>query len=239
MNPVKKFLEENDGYTFEEGVAVLRRYGNNPGVLSFVERRHDKDTLDYELRRLSCFMRMPWVSDLPTDKPVKVAVANAPKENRASRPVGRAAVTFKDLNHRSNTRLEDMPTELTRDLWCKNRDEYKELAAWHEKMKAANSDAGRSECRGCVLSLEESIAERWRIIDSEIERIRKQQEGLRESAEINVGNCRSYIAKALKAKKITEAKLVELQRRVDALLAAGETFNPETVERLKSAGISC
>ena len=49
---------------------------------------------------------------------------------------------------------------------------------------------------------------------------------------------RAYISKALRKKKLSPEQLVELQHRVDAMIAAKVEMKQETIEKLKAIGIT-
>lgn len=267
MNPVREFLEKGD-YTFDEGVAVLLYFSTNRGVNDFIVNSRDKRHLHYELARLSRHPRLdpipgrkmpdclkkkaeapavveptepaaPVVTD-PTPQTPPVDGDNDPDDGEED------TTTFLDLQHHKYTRLEDMPTPMTRELWLKNSDEYKELQHCHQMMKQANSDAGRAEWRTKVHQLSQSIKDRWKLIDSEIERYQAEAEA-KAKAEAKPGekktafnpiNARAYISKALKEETWDDALKVEVQRRVDELLANDVTIGKDTRKRLAERGIS-
>lgn len=268
MNPVREFLEKGD-YTFDEGVAVLLCFSTNRGVNDFIVNSRDKRHLHYELARLSRHPRLDPIPGRKLPDCLKKKAA-APKVEEPAEPANPAATeqippmpsvddtdtddgeedttTFLDLQHHKYTRLEDMPTPLTKELWVKNSDEYKELQHCHQMMKEANSDAGRADWRKKVHQLSQSIKDRWKLIDSEIERYQAEAEAkAKAEAEAKPGekkpafnpiNARAYISKALKEETWDDALKVEVQRRVDELLANDVTIGKDTRKRLAERGIS-
>lgn len=270
MNQVREFLEKGD-YSFEEGVAVLLCFSNNRGVNDFIVNSRDKKHLHYELARLA---RHPRLDPIPGRKlpDCLTKKAAAPKVEEPAEPATHAATeqtpqvptvddtdtadseedttTFLDLQHHKYTRLEDMPTPLTKELWVKNSDEYKELQHCHQMMKEANSDAGRADWRKKVHQLSQSIKDRWKLIDSEIERYQTEAEAKAKAeaeAEAKPGekkpafnpiNARAYISKALKEENWDDALKVEVQLRVDELLANDVTIGKDTRKRLAEHGIT-
>ena len=262
MNQVREFLEKGD-YSFEEGVAVLLCFSTNRGVNDFIVNSRDKKHLHYELARLA---RHPRLDSIPGRKlpDCLTKKAAAPKVEEPAEPATHAATeqtpqvptvddtdtadseedttTFLDLQHHKYTRLEDMPTPLTKELWVKNSDEYKELQHCHQMMKEANSDAGRADWRKKVHQLSQQIKDRWKLIDSEIERYQTEAEAKAKPSEkktpFNPINARAYISKALKEENWDDALKVEVQRRVDELLANDVTIGKDTRKRLAEHGIT-
>ncbi len=255
MNLVREFIERGD-YTFEEGVAVLLCFSANRGVNDFIVNSRDKRHLGYELNRLA---RHPHLEPIPgrklPDCLKKKAAAPAVEEPAApvateqTQPVDNTGTddeeedttTFLDLQHHKYTRLEDMPTPMTRELWLKNNDEYNELKHCHQQMKLANSDAGRADWRKKVHQLSQSVKDRWKLIDGEIERHLAEAEAKAEQSEkpaFNPLNCRAYISKALKKDQWDDKTKAEVQHRVDMLVANNQAIGDDTRKRLVERGIT-
>lgn len=263
MNQVREFLEKGD-YTFDEGVAVLLYFSPNRGVNDFIVNSRDKRHLHYELARLS---RHPRLDPIPgrkmpdclkkkaaapaVEEPTEPAAPVVTDQNPQMPPVDgdndpddgeEDTTTFLDLQHHKYTRLEDMPTPMTRELWLKNSDEYKELQHCHQMMKQANSDAGRAEWRTKVHQHSQSIKDRWKLIDEEIERYQAEAEAKTnaeqtEKPAFNPLNCRAYISRALKKDQWDDKTKAEVQHRVDMLVANNQTIGDDTRTRLIKRGI--
>lgn len=252
MNPVREFLEKGD-YSFEDGLAVLLAYSSNEGVNSFIASSRDRKHLHYELARLAHY---PKLDPIPGRKLPKTAKQEKPAQEPAPEPKQEDApktetpdeedqeednASYDTLERHKHTKLEDMPTPMTRELWIKNRDEYKELQHCHQCMKEANSDAGRADWRKKVHELSQSIKDRWKLIDEEIQRHEEEQEKQADAApapSFNPLTYRTYISKALKEDKWDDQKKVNVQHWVDAILGKGLTIGEETRERLAARGIS-
>lgn len=154
-------------------------------------------------------------------------------------------LTKLDVRTHENTRYEDMPNDITRDLWLKRQDLYREMQQNHLKMrqvpKGKEHDDERAQYRAEVLRLDDEIDNIWKLIDAEIERFKADNERADKKAEgepdFEESTYRSYISKAPRKKKLTDAQRVELQHRVDALIAAKMEIKPETKEKLKAIGI--
>ena len=154
-------------------------------------------------------------------------------------------LTKQDVRTHENTRYEDMPNDITRDLWLKRQDLYREMQQNHLKMrkvpKGSEHDEERAKYRAEVLRLDDEIDGVWKLIDAEIERFKLDDERAdkkaNEKPDFDVSTYRSYISKALRKKSLTDAQRVELQHRVDAILEAKVEMKPETLEKLKAIGI--
>jgi hypothetical protein len=170
---------------------------------------------------------------------------NEPKPEESSQNKGTTAadeddtVTYLDLKRHEQYDPEKLPPTL-KELWLKNRDEYKELQYCHAQMKQANSDAGRADWRRQVDEHREALEARWKLFDEEktrLETLAAEEPG-QEPAAYNPSNDRSYISKALGKETWTDKMKLEVQHRVDTMLANGIPFEDETLQRLKERGIT-
>lgn len=251
MNKVLEFLQEHPDYSFDEGVAVLLRYSANRGVNTFITVRRDRQHLRNELNRLA---HIPNLRPLPGMEEVETKTAkvetNEPKaetidpkteessQNEGNDDADDDTVTYLDLNRHEREDPDKLPPTL-KELWLKNRDEYKELQYCHAQMKQANSDAGRADWRQQVFAHRESIQARWKLFDEEKARLAAEAEpAAQEKPAYNPGNDRSYITNALKRETWTDKMKLEVQRRVEKLLSNSIPITEETLQRLKERGIS-
>ena len=254
MNKVLEFLQQNPDFSYEEGLAVLLRYSSNGGVNNFIIRRHDRKHLRNELNRLA---HIPNLRPLPGREEPKSnenepksnenepkSNENEPKSNEDSPKEGTTAddeddtVTYLDLNRHEREDPDKLPPTL-KELWLKNRDEYKELQYCHAQMKQANSDAGRADWRKQVFAHRESLQARWKLFDEEKARLESEAKAeATEETAYNPLNDRAYISKAMKQADWDDARKLEVQHRVDALLKHNIPISEETVQRLKGRGIN-
>jgi len=159
-------------------------------------------------------------------------------------------LTLDDVRTHKYTRLDQMPNDLTRQLYLKKEDLFHEMQQYHLKMRnvpeGEEYNEERAKYRAKVLCLDAEVADYWKQIDAEIERFIAESERAKNSEKeekpeennINVSVYRTYISKALRKKKLTPAQLAELQHRVDALVQAKAEIKPETIKKLKAIGIS-
>lgn len=256
MNPVLEFLQKHPDYSFDEGVAVLLRYSANRGVNTFITVRRDRQHLRNELNRLAhipCLRPLPGMEEPTVKEPEPVKVPEPvegptqekepekePEGKPEKEPEGEddATVSFLDLNRHERENPDTLPPTL-KELWEKNRDEYKELQYCHAQMKQANSDAGRADWRAQVEEHRASLQGRWKLFDEEKARLTaKAEEPEDEKPAYNPGNDRSYITNALKKEEWTDKMKLEVQHRVDTMLSNNIPFKEETLARLKERGIA-
>lgn len=236
MNPVLDFLTTRNGYTFEEGVAVLAQYVKDRNLVACVSVSRDRRLLESELKRLAHDSSLRTEVCKPQKECKQTTNKPQPKKEPEEKPETERVVTYADLQHYKYTRFEDMPNKLTQDLWQLNRDEYNLKREMFIKMKQCQEGDELAKLRKQVVDLGRSIKGRWKLIDEEIIRF-KSQPTL--APEFNISTYRSYICKKLKAKTLTDKQLIELQHRVDALLEVGAVIDKETLAKLKSIGVSC
>ena len=267
MNPVLEFLQKHPDYSFDEGVAVLLRYSANRGVNTFITVRRDRQHLRNELNRLAHIPNLrplPGMEEprpmVKEPEPVKEPNQKEPEPKSEKEPEPESEkepepepekepepepekkdddiVSFLDLNRHERYDPDKLPPTL-RELWLKNRDEYKELQYCHAQMKQANSDAGRADWRKQVFEHRESIQARWKLFDEEKARLAAEAEpAAQEKPAYNPGNDRSYITNALKNETWTDKMKLEVQHRVETLLSNNIPITEETLQRLKERGIS-
>ena len=157
-------------------------------------------------------------------------------------------LTQLDVRKHENTRYEDMPNDICRELWLKKNDLYHEMQQHHLKMRQVpvgeDHNEERAEHRAEVLRLDGEIDDLWKLIDTEIERFKAENERADKKADnepqkpsFDVSTYRAYISKAIRKKSLTDAQRVELQHRVDAMLKAHVELKPETIKKLKAISI--
>lgn len=250
MNPILAWLETHDGYSFDEGVAVLLRYSANRGVNTFIINRRDRLHLRNELNRLA---HIPHLRPLPGKEDVEPDAGSTAKESvKEVKPdpstpeAGEAGVdereddggvvTYIDLKRHEREDPDKLPPSL-RDLWLENRDEYKQFQYCHSQMKLANSDAGRADWRRQLMEHADSIRERWRLFDEEKQRLANEAAEPVEGQSYNPFNDRAYISKQLKKTQWSDELKLNVQRKVEALLSHHVPVKEETLERLRERGI--
>lgn len=281
MSRIEQF-NSMDGYTFDEGVALLVLVKAPFGVVNYLKTTHNRNHLHSEIHKQ---LRMPGVQRILKEngyyreEPAAPApliagsdpqspngedgseelpesdnkLPNSEQNFQNSHENGEKSdsddteiiLTKHDVRTHEHTRYEDMPNDITRELWLQRQDLYREMQQAHLKMRSVpegeEHNEERAKWRAEVLRLDEEIDKLWALIDAEIERFVNEKEKVEkksdEKPDFDISTYRSYISKALRKKSLTDAQRVELQHRVDALLKTGVEIKPETLEKLKAVGV--
>lgn len=243
MNEVKKYLEKGD-VGFADGFALLKKYCDNEGIISSVEKKRNLQYLIFELKRLA---------KRPHLKPVRHFVDLYRPVSDGSfldKPRGKGEnpenddqvddqvvdiVDWHKLKHYQNTKYNDMPNDFCRKIYKENSDLYKELQYNHLQMKQANSDEDRAAFRKEVIRLDEVITSNWKIIDDEIASLSGKDE---ETIDIKESTLRSSITRALKKENLSNEELAKLKNNIIIAKKKGLNFSGETLGRLDKLGLS-
>ena len=248
MNEVKKYLEKGI-VDFAEGFALLKKYCDNEGIISLVERRGNLQYLAFELKRLAkrphlkpirhfVDLNRPMSDGSSLDKP-EVIDDNPKNGNQASELKSDQddnIVDWHKLKHYQNTKYDDMPNDFCRKIYKENMDLYKELQHNHQQMKLANSDEGRAAFRKEVIRLDEVITSNWKVIDDEIASLDTETEET-PVVEIKESTLRSSITRALKKDNLSNEDLAKLKNNVAIARQKGLNFSDETNKKLKELGM--
>ena len=244
MNPVVEFLTAKDGYSFDEGVAVLSQYCKNRALVMHLTRTRNMHQLAAELKRLahdpsiSVFLGLqPTETQNIVNTPATTANTNTPPV--VAMPVAEdASVDEKPVFTRpagKRSRLEDMPTPATRELWQRNNDRWHQKLALFERMKLLPEGEELAEVRAQLIEVSREHQECWALIDRLCD---EYDHPAPAPVDFNVSTYRAYIAKAIKRGHCSDQQLAELQSRVDALIAAKVEIKAETLEKLRALGIA-
>ena len=250
-------LNSMDGYTFEEGIAFLVLVKAPLGVINHLKATHNRSHLHSEIHKQLRFPRVKEIVRRNMGNSPQISsnspIVNEPKSNddepdSDETDTTEIILTKEDVRTHENTRLEDMPNDLCRNLWQKRQDVYREMQQAHLKMRAVpegeEHNEERAKWRAEVLRLDAENDKYWQQIDAEIERFNAEKERADEKADkedqagFNVSTYRAYICKAIRKKELSPVQFAELQHRVNAMLAAGVEMDPETIEKLKAKGIT-
>lgn len=216
MDEIKKWLEEGAS-DFNQGFALFQRFSRNQSMIAYIARKQHLEMLKYEMEKLS------------SKSELKENPHSLPKVSslyKSSSPVEKTVIV--DERHINR---EDLSPEL-QQVYDLNVEDYKSLRIYHEKMKLANSDAGRVEFREKIMKLNEKIKKRWEIIDSG--QIPGKDNG--EGKNIKINSARSYISKMLKKDTLTEEQREKVKESFNVIITAGEVLKEETLAKLKEKG---
>ena len=244
MNPVVEFLTAKDGYSFDEGVAVLSQYCKNRALVMHLTRTRNMHQLAAELKRLA---HDPTVAATAMAQQAVAAQVEAAAPVIASEAKQSTQEPVADVTHEplkpepyqrpagKRSRLEDMPTPATRELWQRNNDRWHQKLALFERMKLLPEGEELAEVRAQLIEVSREHQECWALIDKLCD---EYDHPAPAPVDFNVSTYRAYIAKAIKRGHCSDQQLAELQSRVDALIAARVEIKAETLEKLRALGIT-
>lgn len=220
------------GPDFEVGFSLFCRYSPNRSLISWIGRKRDMEMLRYELAKLNRY-----ATD-PVNPSVVVTVAQATAQPAADRPAAaapkvkaaepqRPKIVFRTYDER-RTRRADLPPHL-QEVYDEVSGDYKIRRAYHEKMKAASTNADRAGLRARLLECQDRIEGNWSRIDNYLyETTTRQIE-----EKFNERSCRAYICKALKQETLSPKRADGVRIRAKALLEHGCSLSPETQQLLR------
>ena len=267
-NPVVQFLTTRNGYTFEEGVAVLTMYTKDRNAVERVRRSGDIRLLRHELKKLAHVPGLKPVNGNtapivpketvsvpnPTESVPKTEeiVPTAPEtvqpvettEDQGEVSEGEKNTTFAELNHYKFTRYEDMPTAETQQLWLRNNDRWHQKVDLYAKMKLLPEGDELAKVRKDLVKLSREHREAWKLIDEKCREFYAQKEKAEQTTEpekpsFNISTYRTYICEKANLETLTDKQFLEVQRRVDAMAQAGIALSEETLKKLRAKGIKC
>lgn len=258
MNEVKKYLESGK-VDFAEGFALLKKYCDNEGIISLVEKRKNIQYLIFELKRLAkrphlkpnrgfVDLNRPISDGSSLDKPKvidddpkngdQVSELKSEQDDDQVDDQDDNIVDWHKLKHYQNTKYDNMPNDFCRKIYKENKNLYKELQHNHQQMKLANSDEGRAAFRKEVIRLDEVITSNWKIIDEEIASLDKKDKTEEiPVVEIKESTLRSSITRALKKDNLSNEDLAKLKNNVAIAQQKGLNFSDETNKKLKELGM--
>lgn len=248
MNEVRTYLEKGN-VDFASGFTLLKKYCDNKGIISLVEKRRNLQYLIFELKRLA---KRPHLKpnrvfvdlDLPAMEGSSLAKPQGADEgpengDQGNEPQGADEgdniIDWHKLEHYQNTKYEDMPNDICRKIYKENLDLYKQLQHSHQQMKLANSDEGRASFRQEIIDLDAAITNNWRLIDEEISSLSGKEENT--SADIKESTLRSRITRALNKETLSNEELIQLKDNYAIALQKELKFSEETLAKLKELGL--
>lgn len=205
MDEVQQWLAEENP-NFDKGFSLFSKFSKNQSLISYIGRRRDMAMLRYNL-----------------DKMCSIPFQNRTYRQGSSIAPPPAHVVIVDER---KVNRDDLPEQM-RALYDSNVSDYKEMRALHEKMKQANSDAGRAEFREKITKLNTKIKRRWEIIDSG--KLPSEQNS-------KINSARAYLSKMLKKEELTEAQRSLMKEKYELIKSSGESLKPETIKKLQERG---
>jgi len=143
-NEIINWIESERDYA--AGRALFEKYSRKKPLINLFRRKYKPDVLLYNLQKLS-------------KQPTK-AVKSVTVETR-----GTVVKDGKKTIVTDKVKYEDLPEHLQK-VYDQNKELYKHMRAYHEKMKQAKTDEERAKLRKMVAEYDDVIAANWKQIDS-------------------------------------------------------------------------
>lgn len=224
MEEIRQWLDTANP-DFNQGFALFCKYSRNQSLMSYIGRKGQMQMLVHELQKLAALPKLtpnPFYKANITQFGVSIP-AKLPVEKKVEKVI---VIDERKVNR------EDLPEEM-RIIYDKIVEDYKLQRSLHEKLKMANSDAGRAEFRKKIIDLNDQIKHGWAIIDGKIPSGDQQaQTGI--SSQVN--SARAYISKMLKKDNLTEDQRKLIMEKMKIIFDAGATLKEETLSALKAKG---
>lgn len=258
LNKTEEYAKEirdwfASGKDFDEGFMLFVRFSHNRALAMQLSRKRIQSKLEYELQKI---VERTLIIERPVMPIGVIQKAVAPViEKKAAIATEAEKIEATVIKHGKYLVMHDEKvdyeslTDEQKALYDANRDMYKEMRSYHEKMKLSTTDEDRKAARERVVELDGLIRENWKQFDAsflpEGGKPEGDDAGAKEPDPVKeIGNARSYISKTLKAiseGKIPEKKLDGVKKkaleRYQTIITAGQVVDEETVAKLKSCGI--
>jgi hypothetical protein len=212
--------------SFEEGFALFCKYSHNRNLIDWINRRNDKATLLYQLKKLNNLLSDGAPINTVATRLIRQPKPTAKIEKTAAKSEA-PKVTFKTYDDR-RTKRSDLSPEMQK-VYDDVASEYSVRRGYHEKMKMAKTDADRQAFRAKILESEERIKSGWARIDAWL----AENESKKVTDDFKESTCRSYISKALKSKNVTDDLKIKVHARLTALQEHGCEISANTMKALK------
>ena len=209
---------------YATGRAIYERYSRKTPLINLFRRKYKPDVLLYNMQKLVSLKYIP---------EQKSQVVNEV-------PGGQSFSDKKRVIVQDRVEYDELPVHLKK-LYDQNKELYKHMRAYHEKMKQAKTDDERAKLRKFVVEYDDAIAENWKAIDawdgttSDLE-----QEG--GDADKEVAAVRKWISKNIRYLSLREGlkqqELVfKLQEKVAFLKMQKLKIPKAAIEALEEFGI--
>ena len=145
---------------------------------------------------------------------------------------------------------DSLPDDI-KDLWEKNAERWKKMRQMHAQLAAMIARPDYQPCDGNELcyalrQADTDLRNDYNIYDSFVidARTETAEEKVADSVDVftdnvkTIQNARTCITRNLKNGQLSDAQLAKVQDAVNALVALRQEFKPETLARLKAAGVS-
>lgn len=256
LNKTQEYAKEirdwfASGKDFDEGFVLFVRFSHNRALAMQLSRKRIQSKLEYELQKIverTLIIERPVMPIGVIKKAIapviEMKAAIETEISKGEKIIEKQGKVF--IWHDDKVDYESLSDE-QKALFDSNRDMYKEMRSYHEKMKLSTTDEDRKEMRDKVVELDGLIRENWKQFDASFEpqepSSQGQENGEKETDPFKaVNNARSYLSKNLpKLETLTGKKLEELKAKVaeryQVLIDTGQALDETSITKLKACGI--
>ena len=260
LNKTQEYAKEirewfASGKDFNEGYLLFVRFSHNRALAMQLARKGTalQSKLEYELQKIverTLIIERPVMPISVIKKAVapviemKVVIATEAEKIEATvLKHGKYLVM-----HDEKVDYESL-TDEQKALYDANRDMYKEMRSYHEKMKLATTDEDRKAMRDRVVELDGLIRENWKQFDAsftpEGTSSQDQENDQKEADPIKaITNARANLSKIFKkldsfdgTQKQKDKMVAAAKKQYEIIVAADQAVSDETVAKLKACGI--
>lgn len=208
---------------YDEGRALFAKYSKKKPLINLFNRKYKPDVLLYNMQKIYGKLKNP------------VVIHKIQESKTVMVPGAKKTIVTDRVNY------DDLPEHLQK-LYDQNKELYKHMRAYHEKMKQAATDEERAKLRKMVVEYDDVIAANWKEIDSwdgvdivdiqdDTENKDKEKAAARKFLSVNV----KYLDLREGVKQ--QLLLFDVKEKADFLRKNNVTVPKATVEALKKFGI--
>jgi hypothetical protein len=223
-NEIINWLESERDYA--TGRALFEKYSRKKPLKNLFRRKYKPDVLLYNLQKL--------VKTSPASRVISPSVKNAPLDVKPL-PGGRKTIVTDKVNY------EDLPEHLQK-VYDQNKELYKHMRAYHEKMKQATTDEDRAKYRKILAEYDDEISGNWKQIDSWDGRM-QDIEATGTDPEKEVAAARKFLSVNIKYVSLREGVkqqllLFAIREKIDILQKYKVKIPKATVAELEKFGVN-
>jgi hypothetical protein len=209
---------------YATGRAIFERHSHKTPLINLFRRKYKPEVLLYNMQKLVSLKYKP---------EQKSQVVNEV-------PGGQSFSEKKKVIVQDRVEYDELPVHLQK-LYDQNKELYKHMRAYHEKMKQAKTDDERAKLRKFVVEYDDAIAENWKAIDA-WDGTATNQEKEEGDTEKDIAAARKWISKNIRYLPLREGlkqqELVfKLQEKVAFMKMQKVKIPKAAIEALEEFGI--
>jgi hypothetical protein len=224
-NEIINWLESERDYA--TGRALFEKYSRKKPLKNLFRRKYKPDVLLYNLQKL-CKFPGKAVKEKQTGTVGTVGTVG-------TSVTGRKTIVTDKVNY------EDLPDHLQK-VYDQNKELYKHMRAYHEKMKQATTDEDRAKYRKILAEYDDEISGNWKQIDSWDGRM-QDIEATGTDPEKEVAAARKFLSVNIKYVSLREGVkqqllLFAIREKIDILKKYKVKIPKATVAELEKFGVN-